>query len=93
MKVDDINTTEQESRWLQRAAWLTLIAGCCLSLGGWWHTSQTLAEEAQERLTLKAAQLAVTLQQFVDAHLHALDTFQAMFRSPHAVDRRHRSRR
>ena len=89
MKVDDINTTEQESRWLQRAAWLTLIAGCCLSLGGWWHTSQTLAEEAQERLTLKAAQLAVTLQQFVDAHLHALDTFQAMFRSPHAVDRRH----
>jgi diguanylate cyclase (GGDEF)-like protein/PAS domain S-box-containing protein len=88
MQLDDIQRTEIETRWLQRASWLTLVAGVSLSLAAWWHTSQTLERETQERLQLKSQQLSASLQQFVAQHLHVLDTFQAMFRIQPGLDRK-----
>ena len=87
MQVTDLQRTESELRWLRRAAWLTLLVGSGLSLAAWWHTSQTLSQEAQERLQLKSEQLSSSLQQFVAQHLHVLETFDAVFRASQQVDR------
>ena len=88
MQLDDIQRTEAETRWLQRAAWLTMIAGLGLSLAAWWQTSMTLEHEAQERLELRSQRLSSSLQQFVAQHLHVLDTFQAMLRIEPELNRK-----
>ena len=84
----DIEKTEQESRWLQRGAWLVLILGVSFSLLGWWHTAQSVQTEADERLKLQSQQLRVQLQHLVTEHLQILSSFQAMFQARPDLDRR-----